>query len=95
MSKTYMAAAFIAWAILAVLVPDTVLAATPARRAWLTDWEKKNPIWRAIHCIGPRPERLAMTEKFISEVLHPMGFNLLSLEIDYGIRLPRRTPKPT
>jgi len=60
------------------------VAAEPADKAWFENWQKKNPVWRALHLMDPPPERLADTEKFVSEVMPPLGLNVLILEVDYG-----------
>ena len=60
------------------------------RNAWLDEWQKKNPTWRAMHLIGPRPDRLGLTEQFVTDLLRPMGFNVLILEVDYGFEFKSR-----
>ena len=42
-------------------------------KAWLEQWRKTNPTWRALHLIGPQPERMVLTEEFVKETLAPMG----------------------
>ena len=37
-----------------------------------------------MHLIGPRPERLDKTKQLITEVLVPMGFNVLIVEVNYN-----------
>ncbi len=32
-----------------------LLAAETDKKAWLENWQKQNPKWRALHLIGPRP----------------------------------------
>jgi len=59
-------------------------AAAAADKAWLQQWQKKNTTWRALHLIGPRPERLDATRELIAEHLVPMRFNVLVLEVGYG-----------
>ena len=86
MSKTYMRASFIMFAVLTAIVPVTTMAAGPAHKAWLETWQKKNPTWRALHLINPQPERMALTEKFVRESLAPLGINVLILEVDYGFQ---------
>ena len=61
-------------------------AVEPAGKAWLQEWQKKNPVWRAVHLIGPQPSRLDATKELISDFLAPMGINVLILEIDYGFQ---------
>jgi len=39
---------------LAALVPAAAVAAGPAHKAWLENWQKKNPTWRALHLIWPK-----------------------------------------
>ncbi|MGA2068276.1 MAG: family 20 glycosylhydrolase [Thermoguttaceae bacterium] len=60
--------------------------AADAKKARLDDWQKKNPVWRALHLIGPQPERMADTETLVSEVMPPLGLNVLILEVDYGFQ---------
>jgi hypothetical protein len=62
------------------------VAAEPANKAWLENWQKKNPVWRALHLMSPQPERMALTERFVGDVLAPMGFNVLILEVGYGFQ---------
>ncbi|MBN2473314.1 MAG: family 20 glycosylhydrolase [Pirellulales bacterium] len=71
-----------------MFVPRTAGGAepAPAPRDWLAQWQAKNPSWRALHLIGPRPERLEVTKRLIAEVLAPMGLNALILEVNYGFR---------
>jgi ubiquinone/menaquinone biosynthesis C-methylase UbiE len=64
--------------------------AGPPHKAWLESWQKENPTWRALHLIGPSPERLDVTERFVADVLRPMGFNVLILEVDYGFEFKSR-----
>ena len=84
-----MAASFIAWAVLAVLVPATVLAAKPAAAGLADGLAEKEP-YLAGDTSHRSPARAAMTEKFITEVLRPMGFNVLILEVDYGFEFKSR-----
>ena len=90
MSKTYMRVSFIVFAVLTAFFPATTIAAEPAHKAWLETWQKKNPTWRALHLIGPQPERMALTEQFVKESLAPMGINVLILEVDYGFEFKSR-----
>jgi hypothetical protein len=83
---TFSLATFILTAI--ATVPAT--AAEPAHKAWLADWQKKNPAWRAMHLIGPRADKMKLTEQFVTDVLRPMGFNVLILEVDYGFEFKSR-----
>jgi hypothetical protein len=63
-----------------------VAPATAADKTWLADWQKKNTSWRALHLIGPQPQRLDVTRQLIDEFLVPMHFNALVLEVNYGFR---------
>lgn len=63
-----------------------LVTAEPAAGDWIEQWRAKNSSWRALHLIGPRPEKLDTTKELISEVLAPMGINVLILEVDYGFR---------
>ena len=90
MSKTCMKASLIVLAVFTVFVPPTTIAAGPAHKGWLETWQKKNPTWRALHLIGPQPERMALTEQFVRESLAPMGINVLILEVDYGFEFKSR-----
>jgi hypothetical protein len=65
------------------LTVGTMLAAEPDNKAWLENWQKQNPKWRALHLLHPRPEGLPKTKQLVAEVLAPMGFNALILEVDY------------
>jgi len=63
------------------------VAAAPARgadKAWLKVWQQKSAAWRALHLIGPQPQRLDVTRQLIDEFLVPMRFNVLILEVNYG-----------
>ena len=62
------------------------LTAAPPTTAWLESWKKQNQEWRALHLIGPRPQRLPVTRRLVTEVLAPMGINVLILEVDYGFQ---------
>lgn len=53
---------------------------------WLESWKTQNQQWRALHLIGPKPEKLQTTKQLIAQVLAPMGFNVLILEINYGFQ---------
>ena len=64
----------------------TPVTAQPAGRDWIEQWKAQNKSWRALHLIGPRPEKLEVTKELISEVLAPMGINVLILEVNYGFR---------
>ncbi|HIQ21734.1 MAG TPA: hypothetical protein EYH34_10945, partial [Planctomycetes bacterium] len=57
-----------------------------ADKQWLAQWEARNKSWIALHLIGPVPEKLDITERLISEVLAPMGINVLILEVCYGFQ---------
>ena len=50
------------------LATGVLLAAEPDKRAWLENWQKQNPKWRALHLIGPRPELLPVTKQLVGEV---------------------------
>ncbi len=81
---------FIVFVVLTAFVGNRATAAEPAHNTWLTDWQKKNPTWRALHLIGPRSDKMQFTEQFVADVLRPMGFNVLILEVDYGFALKSR-----
>jgi len=66
------------------LVLAGVLPSWAADRVWLENWQKTNASWRALHLIGPRPDKLDLTKRFVAEVLAPMGINALILEVNYG-----------
>jgi hypothetical protein len=85
-----MMASFLVVAVLTVLLPTITTAARPAHKLWLEDWQKKNPTWRALHLIGPQPERMKLTEQFVKETLAPLGINVLILEVDYGFEFKSR-----
>lgn len=73
--------------VLALLsVSATRLRAEPPQRAWLENWKKQNREWRGLHLIGPQAQRLPVTKRFITEVLQPMGINVLILEVSYGFQ---------
>ena len=59
-------------------------AAEPASRAWLENWQQNNPTWRALHLIGPQPQRLDVTKELITTLMVPARLNVLILEVDYG-----------
>ncbi len=61
-------------------------ATEPGARAWLQDWQKKNPAWRALHLIGPQPQRLDVTRELITKLMVPSGLNVLILEVNYGFQ---------
>jgi len=67
---------------LALLAGPT--AAEAKDPAWLAEWSGKNRQWRALHLIGPQPEKMPLTRQFVAEVLAPMGINVLILEVNYG-----------
>lgn len=69
-----------------IFVRATPVTAEPESQDWLARWKARNSSWRALHLIGPRPERLDLTRKLVSEVLAPMGINVLILEVNYGFR---------
>ena len=56
------------------------------KQAWLEAWQKQNRSWRALHLIGPRPEKMPVTQQFVAEVLAPLGFNVLIFEVNYGFQ---------
>jgi len=66
------------------------LMAEPAGGQWLADWKKQNRQWRALHLIGPKPDKMQVTGQLVSEVLAPMGFNVLILEVNYGFEYKSR-----
>lgn len=74
--------------VLPLLLPArAVPAEAPSgRQSWLEQWTQENRSWKALHLIGPQPERLSITKRFISEVLAPMGINVLILEVNYGFQ---------
>ena len=66
------------------LAAGTLLAAEPDKKAWLENWYKQNPQWRALHMMrAPKPENLPKFEKLIAESLVPAGINVLILGINY------------
>ena len=56
------------------------------KQSWLGQWSQENRSWKALHLIGPQPEKLSITKRFISEALAPMGINVLILEVNYGFQ---------
>jgi hypothetical protein len=60
------------------------LAAEGNSRTWLETWRKNNPQWRALHLIGPQPQRLDVTKELITTLMVPNRMNVLVLELDYG-----------
>ena len=73
--------------ILALVFGATIAPTSAAAdKAWLEEWQKKNRTWRALHLIGPGPQRLEVTRQLISEFLVPMRFNVLILEVNYGFQ---------
>ncbi|MGO9244621.1 MAG: hypothetical protein ACLQDC_07620, partial [Verrucomicrobiia bacterium] len=60
-----------------LLTTSTLRAAEPDRKAWLEDWQKKNPQWRALHMSAPRPDSLPRFKQLIAESLAPTGINVL------------------
>lgn len=60
--------------------------AEPASRTWLENWQKSNPAWRALHLIGPQPQRLDVTKELITTLMVPRRMNVLVLEVGYGFR---------
>ncbi len=85
-----MRASLIVLAAATAFIPATTLAEDQAHKAWLEAWQKKNPTWRALHLIGPQPERMPLTEQFVRETLAPMGINVLVLEVNYGFEFKSR-----
>ena len=69
------------------LFASTLLAAEPDKKldkkAWLENWRKQNPQWRALHMGRPRPDSLPKFQQLIAESLAPAGINVLILEVDY------------
>ncbi|HPM85118.1 MAG TPA: family 20 glycosylhydrolase [Candidatus Anammoximicrobium sp.] len=61
-------------------------AAESASRTWLENWQETNPAWRALHLIGPQPERLDVTKELITTLMVPARMNVLVLEVNYGFR---------
>jgi len=87
MSTSYKTCAIVAAALLALCAGSARgTAAEPANKAWLQDWQKKNPAWRALHLIGPQPQRLGVTKELVADVLAPMGVNVLIIEVNYGFQ---------
>jgi len=82
----HQAALPVAILLLLPLAPATPVAGQQAGGDWIQQWKAKNASWQALHLIGPRPEKLDVTRKLISEVLEPMGFNVLILEVNYGFQ---------
>ncbi len=68
------------------LTAGTLLAAEPDKKAWLENWQRQNPQWRALHLLRPRPEGLPKLKQLITEALAPMGFNALILQVDYDFQ---------
>jgi rubredoxin len=75
-----------AWCLIVAASVCGLRGAQAADKAWLEKWNKENPQWRAIHLIGPRADKLPLTEQFIADVLVPRGLNVLILEVDYGFQ---------
>jgi len=61
-------------------------AAESASRTWLENWQETNPAWRALHLIGPQPERLDVTKELTTTLMVPARMNVLVLEVNYGFR---------
>jgi rubredoxin len=70
--------------VLGTLWTAAARAAEPDRKTWLQDWQKKNPVWRALHLNGPQPERMKLTEQVVAETMAPLGINVFILEVGYG-----------
>ena len=69
------------------LCASSLLAAEPNKKAWLENWYKQNPQWRALHFMrAPKPEDLPKFEKLIAESLVPAGINVLILGITYDFQ---------
>ena len=84
MKKTQNRLAGLAIALMALaFAVNTLLAAEPDNKAWLENWRKQNPQWRALHMLHPRPELLHVTKQLVTEMLAPMGINVLILEVNY------------
>ena len=56
-----------------LLTTSTLLAAEPDRKAWLEDWQKKNPQWRALHLSAPRPGQPAQVQTVDRRIARPDG----------------------
>jgi len=59
-------------------------ASDEATSTWLDNWRKDNPQWRALHLIGPQPQRLDITKELITTLMVPNRMNVLVLEVNYG-----------
>ena len=64
----------------------TAAAAEPGPGTWLANWQKNNPAWRALHLIGPQPQRLDVTSELITTLMVPARLNVLILEVNYGFQ---------
>jgi hypothetical protein len=60
-------------------------AAEEGSRTWLGTWRKDNPQWRALHLIGPQPQRLDVTKELVTTLMVPNRMNVLVLEVDYRV----------
>jgi hypothetical protein len=60
------------------------LSAESNKKAWLQEWQKKNPTWRALHLLHPQPQKLEITKELITDYLAPMGINAIILEVNYA-----------
>lgn len=69
-----------------VLAAADGLAAVGDSRPWLETWRKNNPQWRALHLIGPQPQRLDVTRELITTLMVPNRMNVLVLEVNFGFR---------
>jgi len=58
--------------------------AKPPANRWVDHWQATTRQWRALHISSPAPNKIAETEKFVRDILAPMGINVLILEVNYG-----------
>ena len=85
MQRTQMTLAFLAMAVVALCWAAAIgTAAEPASRTWLENWQKNNPTWRALHLIGPQPQRMDLTKELVTTLMVPQRMNVLVLEVNYG-----------
>lgn len=73
-------------AITLVLAVTNGFASEEDSRTWLEAWRRDNPQWRALHLIGPQPQRLDVTRELITTLMVPNRMNVLVLEVNYGFR---------
>jgi hypothetical protein len=85
-SKIRITSSVMATLVVAVGLAAVGAAAEPAARTRLADWQQKNPTWRALHLIGPQPQRLDVTKELITTLMVPSGLNVLIFEVNYGFQ---------